>query len=135
MSDLQPNLNPFPRTESPSQDQFDGIQKALQLALIGIIVIGGCFTVFLWRQQRDLAKQVTVWQPYVERYDKILLPMIENVRAGLLNYSSKHPDIDPILDKYLLRQNPLGQPATPAVAAPAAVPPVTTRPQAPLPKK
>jgi hypothetical protein len=134
MNDLNPHLDPVSvPTESSLLASFQAVQRTLQLLLLAVLVIGGCFTVFLWRQQRDMNRQLTVWKPYVHTYDTVLLPMIDTVRGDLLNYAKSHPDIDPILDKYDLRQLTTGQTAG-ASALPAA-PPVTPRPQTPLPPK
>lgn len=126
MSEFESPLNPPSAAGSSSlREQLESLQKVMQLVLIAVLVIGGCLTVFLWRQQREMSKQIDRWEPAVKQYDTILLPLVNKLVPNLTNYARTHPDLNPILEKYGMHQAgstpgmmPAGAPAGAKPAAP-----------------
>lgn len=112
------------------QQRMQALEKTLQLALLIMLIISGCFMVFLWRQQRGLIQQVKETRPIGMDLDTNIIPFINSFVPRLLDHAKTHPDLNPILDKYNLRQTALPQPATnvpPARVPSKPVPPTTPK--------
>ena len=110
------------------RQQMVALEKTLQLALLIVLIISGCFMLYLWRQQRGLIQQVKETRPIGMDLDTNINPFITNFVPRLLEYAKNHPDLNPILDKYNLRQTALQQAATIAPAASAPSKPVAPTP-------
>ncbi len=131
-------LDPVPSSSAPDlaalQQQVQSLQKLLQATLAVLLVTSGCFMVFLWRQQRTLSQQAQDAEAkrIAKSFDTEVIPFVNRFVPSLQAYAKTHPDLNPILDKYNLRQPAQGQAATGALPASA----TSTKPAAPtIPKK
>jgi hypothetical protein len=123
MSDLDTNLNSASsRDVAALEEQVLSLQRLMQVVLVILLVINGCFTVFLWRQQRILGQQLAEARPVAQEWDTKMMPLLNNFIPALQNYSKTHPDINPLIDRYGLRQSVTGQPPATATAPPAGIP-------------
>ncbi len=140
MSELE---TPLTRSSEPDaaslQQQLQSLHKVIQLMLVALLLIGLCLTIFLWRQERGLKAQLKQMQPYVTQYDTTLVPLINRMVPDLQAYARVHAEINPLLDKYNLRQSTQAPPAgvsTPMPAAVKSATPVAPKSPAPVsPKK
>ncbi len=130
--------DPVPSSSAPDlatlHQQVQSLQKLLQATLAVLLVTSGCFMVFLWRQQRTLSQQAqdTEARRLAKALDTEVIPFVNRFVPSLQAYAKTHPDLNPILEKYNLRQPPQGQTATGALPASA----TSSKPAAPAtPKK
>lgn len=131
-------LDPVPSSSAPDlaalQQQVQSLQKLLQATLAVLLVTSGCFMVFLWRQQRTLSQQAQDAEAkrIAKAFDTEVIPFVNRFVPSLQAYAKTHPDLNPILDKYNLRQPAQGQATTGALPAGA----TSAKPVAPtIPKK
>lgn len=100
--------------------QCEGLQRQLNLLLIGLIVLSGTFAVFLWRQTRYIRSDLAAMKPaaglIIQGYNQEK-PQVDAFLAKVSEYARTHPDFAPIAKKYQL-QVPTNAPSP----APAAVP-------------
>lgn len=135
MNDLETNPNPSSESEVQLlRQQVQSLEKVVQTMLAVVLVISLCFTVFLWRQQRSQSKDLADLQPVVKTYDENLAPFITSFIPRLQDYARTHPDINPVLDEFGLRQSAPGQTA-PVAVPPASAPTVPKSPAPAQPKK
>lgn len=116
------------------QQQVQSLQRLLQVTLGILLVTSGCFMVFLWRQQRTLSQQAQDAEArrVAKALDTEVIPFVNRLVPSLQAYAKTHPDLNPILDKYNLRQAHQSQTATGALPASA----ISSKPAAPaVPKK
>lgn len=122
MNEPESPMNAAPASELASlQQQVQSLQKLLQATLAVLLVSSGCFMVFLWRQQRSLSQQAQDVEArrVAKALDTEVIPFVNRFVPSLQAYAKTHPDLNPILDKYNLRQPLQGQAATGAAPAPA----------------
>ena len=117
-----------PATVELLERQLQALRKLFALALAILLVSSGSLMMFLWGQKRILNSQLSEATKFVEDYEKVTAPFLNNFISNLQAYSRTHPDFDPIMDKYNLR-------AAVSNAAPRAVPPAPRAPVPPAPKK
>jgi hypothetical protein len=125
MNDL---TNPISATPAPTVEslerQLQSLRKLFVVTLTILLVISGSVMVFLWGQKRILNSQLREAQKFVDDYEKVTMPFLNNFVSNLNTYAKTHPDINPVLDKFGVR------PAVSNVPPPAASP----VPKAPAPK-
>lgn len=127
MNDLTNSIPSVPTaTVELLERKLQALRKLFVLALAVLLVISGSLMIFLWGQKRILNGQLREVQKFVEDYEKVTAPFINNFVSNLQAYGRTHPDFNPILDKYKLRtavSNAVPQvvqptPPTPVPAAP-----------------
>ena len=129
MNDLtNPAPSNSPATVELLERQLQALRKLFVVALAILLVISGSLMIFLWGQKRILNSQLHEARKFVEDYEKVTAPFLNNFVSNLQAYGRTHPDFDPIMDKYKLR-------AAVSNAVPQAVPPAPRAPAPPAPKK
>jgi len=116
MSDLEtkPESN-----ASGSRNEYEGVQKQLNILLLAVVILSGTFSVFLWRQtrylRRDLEGLKPVAGPIIQRYNQEK-PTVDAFVQKVAEYARSHPDFAQIAKKYQL-QNVTNAPTAVAPAA------------------
>jgi len=129
MNDLtNPAPSNSPATVELLERQLQALRKLFVVALAILLVISGSLMIFLWGQKRILNSQLHEARKFVEDYEKVTAPFLNNFVSNLQAYGRTHPDFDPIMDKYKLR-------AAVSNAVSQAVPPAPRAPAPPAPKK
>ena len=102
----------------------EGLQKQLNLLLIGLIVLSATLAVFLLMQTRYIRHDLTNMKPaagvIIQGYNQEK-PAVDAFVAKVTEYARTHPDFAPIAHKYQL-QVTNAAPATKPGAAPAPAP-------------
>jgi hypothetical protein len=106
-----------------SRNEYESVQKQLNILLLAVVILSGTFSVFLWRQtrylRRDLEGLKPLAGPVIQRYNQEK-PTVDAFVAKVAEYARSHPDFAPIAKKYQL-QNVTNVPtAVPLPTAPAA---------------
>ena len=87
---------------SESLKQSVKLQQALfQVVIAALIVLSASFSLVLYRQVRNLQRQVMEANRYLVDYEARSLPAMTNLVVKLEEYSKTHPDFTPILRKYV----------------------------------
>ena len=119
-----------------SRNEYEGMQRQLNLLLIAVVILSGTFSVFLWRQtrylRRDLEGLKAQGGPAIQRYNQEK-PTVDAFVAKVAEYARSHPDFAPIAKKYQLHSITNVPAAATQPVAPAAN--KTTPAPAPVPKK
>lgn len=127
MNDLETKHVPAPETEALKQ-QCAALQRQVTTLLVGLFIVSGTLSVFLWRQARyaraDLEAVKGPAAQLIQGFKQEKAAMDAFV-GNLAEFGRTHPDFIPILNKYRI---PLSTGAPPVVPAPNAAP-------APAPKK
>jgi hypothetical protein len=120
MSDLE--TKPGSDNASGSRNEYQGVQKQLNILLIAVVILSGTLAMFLWRQtrylRRDLEGLKPLAGPVIQRYNQEK-PTVDAFVAKVAEYARSHPDFAPIAKKYQL-QNVTNVPSATSPIAPAA---------------
>lgn len=107
---------------SGSRNEYEGMQKQLNILLMAVVILSATFSVFLWRQtrylRRDLEGLKPMAGPVIQRYNQEK-PTVDAFVAKVAEYARTHPDFAPIAKKYQL-QNITNVPAATQPAVPSA---------------
>lgn len=82
------------------QADYRFLKNLFNWALIGVLVIAGSLFLFLLREISLARRQAHQLDQYVTEYETRSLPVMEDFRLKLENYSHNHPDFAPVLRKY-----------------------------------
>jgi hypothetical protein len=108
------------------RDQLDSLQHLVTSTLVLLIILGGTFCIFLWRQVRatsvDLQFIQPQWTNVMAQYQKNG-PIIDDVLKKLQDFGRSNPDFVPILTKYGLKPTAPAAPAAPTRLPGPAAPP------------
>jgi len=106
----QGSPTPEPTIES-LEKQLQALRKLFVVALVILLVASGSVMIFLWGQKRILNSQMRDVRKYLEDYETVTAPFIGNFVSNLQAFGQSHPDFNPILDKYKLRQTASNAPS------------------------
>ena len=120
MDDLTNKEVAQPETAS-LQEQVNALKQLVTSLLILMIVGGGTFTFFMYRQFYYSRVDATALRQIVDEYNTTHLPAIQEFRTRLQEYARTHSDFAPLAAKYGLVTVPA--PASPTSAPSAAAPP------------
>jgi len=89
------------------QTELDAVRHLVVSILILMIVISGTFSIYLLRQWRTTAKELTLIRPQVANmvgiYQKDEAPWMQDILKKFSEYGRTHPDYMPILAKYNIK--------------------------------
>ena len=112
--------------------QCASLQRQVTTLLLGVFVLSGTVTVFLWRQARYARADLEVMKPpaaHIMQVFKQEKPIMEDFLAKMAEFGKTHPDFTPILTKYKIQ--PVA--ATGITSAPPALSPQGAPTAAPTP--
>jgi hypothetical protein len=117
-------------TKSPSTNAGDLVERceALQrqstLLLLGLVVLSGTLSVFLWCQSHyariDLDLANTQILPVVQNYKQNEKPVYDKLDAQLADYARSHADFAQLLSQYRIQVVGAAPPAAGSPTGPAA---------------
>jgi hypothetical protein len=124
MDDLlnKPVSQPIPPEPDPDiREQLESLRHLAIWIMVFVLIVAGAFDLYLLRQVNYTSSELKAIRPLIEDFQKNRQPMMENFLRQLNQYGQTHPDFNPILLKYNLKQQPPQSSVTPApsLASPA----------------
>jgi hypothetical protein len=99
-----PSLSAAPesRPEPPAVPaEYQALRIQVQGIVIALLVMAGSLNVYLWKQLSLVNRQAIELTDFITNYTEKNAPQMDKFVAGLRDFEKTHPDIQPLLSKYL----------------------------------
>ena len=103
-----------PQPDSEIREQLESLRQLAISIMVLVLIVAGAFDLYLLRQVKYTSSELKSIQPLIADFQKNRQPLMENFLRQLNQYGQTHPDFNPILLKYNLKQ-----PAPPSSVTPA----------------
>ena len=124
MNDLPSPLAPTPPTPDLNLEALaqahESLRTALHVTLVLLLILSASLFVFFLRELSLARRQIGELTQVITEYEKNALPVMEDFRSKLQQFSRTHPDFGPIYTRYFGSSN--SAPLTPAGARPQPAP-------------
>jgi hypothetical protein len=137
-------------TQGDLADRFAALQRQATVLLVGLVVVSGTLSVFLWRQSHyarvDLENAKAQALPVLQTFKQYEKPNFDKLDNQLAEFARAHPDFGQLLTLYRIQlPTPAASSAEPSSAAPVppksaaapatSAPPTATKAPTPAPTK
>ena len=85
----------------PLEAEYQALRVQVQGIIIALVVMAGSLNVYLWKQLSLVNHQAIELTQFMTDYTGKKAPPMDQFVTGLRDFGKTHPDIQPILSKYL----------------------------------
>jgi hypothetical protein len=94
-----PDPRPEPGLEN-LQESYRSLRNSFHVTLVLLLILTGSLFVSYLREVSIARKQINDLTQAVADYERNAVPLVEDFRTKLFNFTRTHPDFTPIYNKY-----------------------------------